>query len=123
MSGFFRLFLVVSVVWIGAYAALYWQDLKYLQLPDGEPGWLCEYPIGSGIGDDAVPLLSNEDIDACLARDPAGFTHDHYFDFIESKKKVAYERVAAGLALPAGLIFLTVVVAWVASGFRTRPAH
>ncbi|NWG47350.1 MAG: hypothetical protein HXY25_12515 [Alphaproteobacteria bacterium] len=125
MSGVARLVIVVAIIWMGIYAFLNWDQLRYLTYPEGEPGWFCEASTtdprpslsASQLGSSEL-ILSAADVEACLQLDPAGFLHDNYYFFVRQERRAAIELSAKGIAPPLAVIVVVLVLAWIRAGFR-----
>ncbi|MCP5431834.1 MAG: hypothetical protein H6923_01045 [Alphaproteobacteria bacterium] len=122
MSGVVRLLIVAAIVWIGACVYIDWGTYKYLRYPQGEPGWLCEYPATEsrlyGLKPGTDTVLPEEDLQACLDLDPAGFVHDNYFYYMRQKRSDAFERIQQRIVPAVAIAIVLIGFAWVRAGFR-----
>jgi hypothetical protein len=139
-KGFFRLWLVLALLWMGAVLALLGND-EFKGLWKPKSAIEVEYKGGikdvldssrrtedlrrqivEGVSKGAVLLQKTDAAEATKQLDGANGTADELLKLLadENEKRAGslYRALAILLAPPAALLIVGIAIAWVASGFR-----
>jgi hypothetical protein len=140
-TGFFRLWLVVTVVWIAAtFAAIGWDEFKGLWAPKAalevvykgdlkdtldsekhDPQFL-RLQIIEGVKRGAALLQRTDPAEAKTQRDQADTTAEELLKVLADENRARADRLYKGLGIliapPLALLIFGVAIAWIAAGFQ-----